>query len=144
MIRLPKIGKDQRWTFTMLIKRGDIVRVLFPSSDRVTAKRRPALVVQANNLNTGISQVLLAMITSNMNRANHPSRVTILLDSTEGKVSGLKLDSVIMTDNIVTLIEGKIYSVLGKIEDMQRVDDALKHSFGLKEDVEEFENGKSD
>lgn len=120
------------------------MRVLFPNSDGVTAKRRPALVVQADNLNTGIPQILLAMITSNMNRANHPSRVTILLDSTEGETSGLRNDSVIMTDNIVTLVESKIYSVLGKIEDIQRVDDALKHSFGLKEDVEEFENGKSD
>lgn len=127
----------------MLIKRGDIVRVLFPNSDSVTAKRRPALVVQADNLNTGISQVLLAMITSNMNRANHQSRVTILLDSTEDETSGLRNDSVIMTDNIVTLVESKIYSVLGKIEDMKRVDDALKHSFGLKEDVEDFNNGKS-
>lgn len=126
------------------------MRVLFPNSDGVTAKRRPALVVQADNLNTEISQVLLAMITSNMNRANHQSRVTILLDSTdlldstEGETSGLRNDSVIMTNNIVTLVESKIYSVLGKIEDIQRVDDALKHSFGLKEDVEEFENGKSD
>jgi len=128
----------------MLIKRGDIVQVLFPNSDLVSSKRRPGLVVQADDLNTGIPQILLAMITSNMNRANHPSRVTILRDSTEGKVSGLKLDSVIMTDNIITVHKNQIYSVYGKIEEMQRVDDALKHSFGLKEDVEEFENGKSD
>ncbi len=39
-----------------LIKRGDIVRVLFPNSDLKTSKRRPALVVQADNLNTSLPQ----------------------------------------------------------------------------------------
>lgn len=59
----------------MLIKRGDVVRVYFPNSDLISAKRRPALVVQADNLATGLAQILLAMITSNLNRANHLSRV---------------------------------------------------------------------
>ncbi len=117
----------------MLIERGDVVRVLFPNSNLVSAKRRPALVVQADNLNTGLSQVLLAMITSNMNRANHPSRVTVLLNSVEGNSSGLRLDSVIMTDNIVTVLETEIDSILGSLPDMQSVDKALKHSFGLSE-----------
>ncbi len=34
----------------MLISRGDVVRVLFPNSDLATSKRRPALVIQADNL----------------------------------------------------------------------------------------------
>ncbi len=34
------------------LKRGDIVLVLFPHSDLVTFKRRPALVVQADDPNT--------------------------------------------------------------------------------------------
>ena len=79
----------------MLIKRGDIVRVFFPNSNLTTSKRRPALIVQADNLNTNLPQTILALITSNMSRANHPSRVTILLNSTDGINSGLRLDSVI-------------------------------------------------
>ena len=31
-------------------RRGDVVLVLFPNSDLRTAKRRPALVIQRNNL----------------------------------------------------------------------------------------------
>jgi mRNA interferase MazF len=115
----------------MLIKRGDVVRVLFPNSDLVSSKRRPALVVQADDLDSGLSQVLLAMITSNMSRSDHPSRVMILLQSPEGAASGLRLDLVIMTDNIVTVRENEIDSILGNILDMQAVDDALRHSFGL-------------
>lgn len=83
------------------------------------------------------------MITSNVNRANHSSRVTILLDSEKGATSDLRLDSIIMTDNIVTLIESKIISVLGKIDDMKKIDNALSIVSVYKEGLEEFENGKS-
>jgi mRNA interferase MazF len=60
----------------MPFKRGDVVLVLFPDSNLRTAKRRPALVVQANNLETQLPQTVIAMIISNMARACHPSRVT--------------------------------------------------------------------
>jgi mRNA interferase MazF len=125
----------------MLIKRDDVVRVFFPNSNLITSKRRPALVVQADNLATGLSQILLAMITSNLNCANHPSRVLIEVNTNEGKKSGLRLDSVIMTDNIVTVLETEIDSILGRLPDMKAVDNALRHSFGLNEPVEEIENG---
>ena len=45
--------------------------MLFPHSDLRTAKTRPALVVQADNLQTGLPQVIVAMITSRMLRAQH-------------------------------------------------------------------------
>ena len=48
----------------MPYKRGDIVLVLFPNSDLRLAKRRPALVVQADSLNTGLPQTIAALITS--------------------------------------------------------------------------------
>ena len=70
-------------------KRGDVVLVLFPHSDLRTAKTRPALIVQANDLNTGLAQIIVAMITSRTFRANHPSRVTIVLNTPDGGQSGL-------------------------------------------------------
>lgn len=127
----------------MLIKRGDVVRLLFPNSDLVSSKRRPALVVQADNLNTRLSQVLLAMITSNMKRADHPSRVAVFLGTDEGRVSGLRLDSVIMTDNIITVLETEIDSVLGNLPNMKTVNNALRHTFGLNNSDKDFENGQS-
>ncbi|HUZ08309.1 MAG TPA: type II toxin-antitoxin system PemK/MazF family toxin [Candidatus Paceibacterota bacterium] len=42
----------------MKTKRGDVVLVLFPNSDLRTAKRRPALVIQRNDLNSGLSQTI--------------------------------------------------------------------------------------
>ena len=114
----------------MLIKRGDVVRVVFPNSDLTTAKRRPVLVIQADNLNTGLAQTVMAMITSKMVRANHPSRVTVMVSSFAGVGVGLRLDSVIMTDNLVTVANAEINSVLGSLP-MKEVDAALRHTFGL-------------
>ena len=44
----------------MPYKRGDVVLVLFPDSNLRTAKRRPALVIQADNLNTSLRQTIVA------------------------------------------------------------------------------------
>lgn len=69
----------------MPYKRGDVVLVLFPDSNLRTAKRRPSLVVQADGLNTGLAQVIVAMITSNMARAGHPGRVIVRQSSPQGR-----------------------------------------------------------
>jgi mRNA interferase MazF len=87
----------------MNCRRGDVVLVLFPDSNLRTSKRRPALVVQADQLGTGLPQTIVAMITSNMARAGHPSRVVVRADSEGAQGSGLLMDSVIMTDHLATI-----------------------------------------
>jgi mRNA interferase MazF len=111
-------------------KRGDVVVVLFPNSDLRTAKLRPALVVQANSLDTGLAQTVIAMITSKTFRAGHPSRITVLLSSSEGQQSGLLTDSVVMTDNLATVANQAIDRVIGRLS-MAQVDDALRHTLEL-------------
>ena len=111
-------------------KRGDIVLVSFPNSDLITAKTRPAIIVQADNLQTGLPQIIIAMITSQMFRAGHPSRVSILRNSPEGKQSELLVDSVIMTDNLATIATSAIYRLIGSIS-TENVDTALKCTLNL-------------
>jgi mRNA interferase MazF len=113
-----------------IYKRGDVVLVLFPNSNLRTAKTRPALVVQADNLQTGLSQVIVAMISSRMSRASHTSRVTIMQSSAEGLQSGLLTDSVVMTDNLATIIESALYRVIGSVP-MVDVDKSLRQTLGL-------------
>ena len=84
----------------MRYERGDVVLVLFPDSNLRTAKRRPALVVQADNLQSGLAQSIVAMISSNMARASHPSRVPLLLNSPAGKQAGILMDSIVMTTTL--------------------------------------------
>ncbi len=115
----------------MTTKRGDVVLVRFPRSDLKNWDRRPAVVVQADGLKTGIPQVVLAMITSNLSRAGHPSRVLVPVGSAAGVASGLLLDSVIMADNLATVVEKAIDSVIGVIPNMAGVDLALRHTLSL-------------
>jgi mRNA interferase MazF len=115
----------------MNTKRGDVVLVQFPRSDMRGWDRRPALVVQADGLTTGLSQVVLSMITTNLSRAGHPSRVLVRVSSPAGIASGLLADSVIMTDNLATILEKAIHSVIGSIPDMSHVDAALRHTLGV-------------
>jgi mRNA interferase MazF len=111
-------------------KRGDVVLVLFPNSDLLTAKKRPALIVQRDNLQTEIPQIIVAMITSRMIRAEHPSRIIIRLDSSIGKQSGLLTDSVIMTDNLATILQSGIYQIIGSLP-TESLDPVLKYTLGL-------------
>jgi len=98
--------------------RGDVVLVLFPHSDLQTAKTRPALFMQADDLNTGVAQVIVAMISGRMFRAGHPSRVVIAMESPAGRQSGLLGDSVVMADNVATVT-------------VAAVDRALRHTFAI-------------
>ncbi len=103
---------------------------LFPNSNLQTAKPRPALVIQADDLQTGLFQVIVAMISSRMFRAGHPCRVTILLSSEAGKQSGLLSDSVVMTDNLATILDSALSRVIGNMP-MDTVDQALRHTLKL-------------
>ena len=104
-----------------VFRRGEVVLALFPNSNLHSAKPRPALVVQADALRTGLPQVVVAMITS---------RMLILLSSPEGKSSGLLSDSVVMTDNLVTLSEGLISRVIGSLP-MDQINAGLRHTLAL-------------
>jgi mRNA interferase MazF len=112
-------------------RRGDVVLVLFPNSDLRTAKRRPALVIQRDELSSGLAQTIVAMISSNLVRRGHASRIFVSRDSEAGKAAGLRLDSVIMTDNLATILETEMDSILGHFPKMKSVDAALKHTLAL-------------
>jgi mRNA interferase MazF len=111
-------------------KRGDVVLVLFPHSNLRTAKTRPALVVQADGLQTGLPQAIVAMITSRTFRGGHPSRVAVVRATSAGQRSGLLADSVVVTDNLATIAEAAIDRVSGTVP-MAEVDAALRHTLQL-------------
>ncbi|MBX7246710.1 MAG: type II toxin-antitoxin system PemK/MazF family toxin [Candidatus Sumerlaeaceae bacterium] len=115
----------------MPFDRGTVVLVLFPDSSLKTAKRRPALVVQATVLNSGLEQTIVAMITSNMSRAGHPSRVAVQQESDVGKQMGVVSDSVIMTDNLATIMDREIDRAIGRCVSMSDVDSALRYTLNL-------------
>ena len=71
------------------------------------------------------------MVTSNMSRADHTSRVKLLLNSSQGREAGILMDSVLMTDNLATVRENEIDRTLGNLKDLTEVDSALRRTLSL-------------
>ena len=90
----------------------------------------PGIGRTGGHLQTGLPQVIVAMITSQMTRAGHPSRVAVLLSTPAGQQSGLLSDSVVVTDNLATITDSAISRVIGTLP-MADVDQALRHTLNL-------------
>jgi len=71
------------------------------------------------------------MVSSNMARAGHPSRVTVLLKDPLALQTGLKSDSVIMTDNLGTIELELVRRAIGRMPRMEAVDLALRRTLAL-------------
>jgi mRNA interferase MazF len=71
------------------------------------------------------------MVTSNLERREHPSRVFIPLQSATAEGTGLRTDSVIMTDNLATILYSAVAQKLGRLATLAKVNDALRATFGL-------------
>ena len=94
-------------------------------------KLRPVLVVQADNLNTDLPQVIVAMVSSNLSRVGQASRVPMLLKDPAASQTGLRSDSVIMTDNLATIELQLIERTIGHMPRMEIVDLALRNTLAL-------------
>jgi len=69
--------------------------------------------LQADDLQTGLGQLIIGMVTSNLIRKGHKSRIFVDINTKTGKHSGLLSNSVIMTDNVATVRLSEIYKKIG-------------------------------
>lgn len=118
----------------MNIRRGAVVLVDFPFSDRTGSRVRPALVVQADDLNRTLNATMLAMITSSSRRVvGHPSQLLIEATHPEFPQSGLRTDSLIQCNQLSTLRQDLILKTLGHLSSglMDRVNNCLKAAFAI-------------
>ena len=82
------------------LRQGDVVLVPFPFADMTGRKMRPAVVVSANPQG---SETIVAFITSVMtNRSPRGAEIELIRSDPEFGVSGLKVDSLIRLDKLVT------------------------------------------
>ncbi len=113
-----------------IYRRGEVILVRFPYSDLVRYKKRPALVVQDENVETGLSQRVVVQITSNLERTGD-TRVLVKKASPAGQAMGILSDSVIVADHLVTVLPREIDKVIGLCTCMPEVDEALRRVLGL-------------
>lgn len=114
----------------MNIKRGDIVLVdLDPVKGSEQGKTRPGLVIQNDIGNRLSPTTIIATITSNVEK-EYP--FTVYVQSGE---ANLPKDSLILCNQLRTVsIEDRLVKKIGALKPatMNRVDEALKTSLGLK------------
>lgn len=118
----------------MRFQRGDIVLVDFPFSDQTGRKVRPGLVVQDDAWNSMIDDTILSLITSSRRRrTGAATQFLIELATPEGRQSGLRMDSVVQCENLVTYDQALILKRLGSLPRtaMVEIDGCLKSALGI-------------
>ena len=111
------------------VYRGDIFYGKFPKpqvKSSVQGGTRPVLILQNDIGNRYASTVIVAKITSQINKANIPTHVKI-------KKDGLKNESVIMLEQIATLDKKDLLTKVDSLDfrELRAVEKALKISMGL-------------
>lgn len=111
------------------VYRGDIFYGKFhkpQGKSSVQGGTRPVLILQNDIGNRYASTVIVAKITSQINKANIPTHVKI-------KKDGLKNESVIMLEQIATLDKKDLLTKIDSLDfrELRAVEKALKISMGL-------------
>ncbi len=113
----------------MVVKRGEIYYAdLSPVIGSEQGGIRPVLIVQNDVGNKYSPTVIVAAITSQINKAKMPTHLEI-----DAKEYGLIKDSVILLEQIRTIDKKRLKEKIGKIDcDLsEKVDEGLLISFGL-------------
>ncbi|MDP4145076.1 MAG: type II toxin-antitoxin system PemK/MazF family toxin [Bacillota bacterium] len=114
---------------TMVVKRGDIFYAdLSPVVGSEQGGIRPVIIVQNDIGNKYSPTVIVAAITSQINKAKLPTHVEI-----SSEEYGLNKDSVVLLEQIRTLDKKRLKEKIGHMtdNDMQKVDEALSISVGI-------------
>ena len=114
----------------MVIKRGDMFYAdLSPVVGSEQGGVRPVLIIQNNLGNKYSPTVIAAAITSQTNKAKLPTHIEL-----GENTSGLKSNSVVLTEQIRTIDKSRLKEKIGHIDDikiMNKLNNALGVSFGL-------------
>ncbi|AJA48856.1 mRNA interferase eNdoA [Clostridium pasteurianum DSM 525 = ATCC 6013] len=115
---------------TMVVKRGDIFYAdLSPVVGSEQGGIRPVIIIQNDIGNKYSPTVIVAAITSQINKAKLPTHVEI-----SSEEYGLNKDSVVLLEQIRTLDKKRLKEKIGHMteSDMEKVDKALLVSIALK------------
>lgn len=113
----------------MIIRKGDIYYAdLSPVVGSEQGGVRPVLVVQNDIGNRYSPTIIIAAITSQINKGKLPTHVEI-----KGDDYGLSKDSVLLLEQIRTIDKKRLGEKIGHVEEdiIEKVDDALRISLGL-------------
>lgn len=117
----------------MKITRGEVVLIDYPYSDGTGSKVRPALIVQNDDLNLRITDTILAAISRSLHRAS-ATQLLIEIATPGGVQSGLRQDSMVQCENLLTIDQSQIIAPIGRLTGplMHQIDECLKSALELR------------
>jgi mRNA-degrading endonuclease toxin of MazEF toxin-antitoxin module len=115
------------------MKRGDVVLVYVPFVGASGGKRRPAVVVQSDSLNTLLRETLIVEVTSNLANVKQLHQVLIDISTSEGASSGLLANSAVRCERLHLIPQSDVLQVIGTVSPslMHEIDNALKAALGI-------------
>ena len=107
------------------MKRGDVVLMVAPGD---LGKPRPGVVVQADELGSDTTTVLICPMSSDL---QHSPRLRPIIEP--GQTNGLRIKSQVMADKVTPVRRDRVRRVLGAVDpaSLERIDRALLVVLGL-------------
>lgn len=134
--------RSRKRSMKVTVKRGDIFYAdLSPVIGSEQGGLRPVLVIQNDVGNRYSPTVIVAAITSRLDKAKLPTHIDISISDRKEHTEGLAKDSVVLLEQVRTVDKRRLRERMGHIspELMGSVDKALLVSFGLmpREEISE-------
>lgn len=117
----------------MTLRAGDVALVRFPHTAGGRGKKRPVVVVQADNYNQTRRHVIVAEVTSNLGDAGDPAVLQIDVSTPDGKATGLLRNSLVSCLHLATVNADRIDQVIGTLSAAmrQQLSVCLRAALGL-------------
>ncbi len=115
------------------MNRGDVLLVRFPHPSGGRGKKRPVVVVQADAYNKTLRTLVVAEVTTNLERLGDPACPFIDATTSEGQAAGVVQNSVVSCLLMATIKADLVDQVIGVLSDTlkQKLNVCLKAALEL-------------
>jgi len=117
-----------------VFRRGDVILLHFPYiTEPSVSKERPAVIIQNDMGNRLRSNIIVASISSKVPSRKYPFHFRVQIGSPETEGTGIDRDSVVQTENILTIPKSNVIKHIGRFSDdaMRQIDKCLRVSLDL-------------
>src|SRR5580700_11804741 len=117
----------------MNLQRGDVLKARFPHASGGRGKKRPVVVVQADDYNQRLRHAVVAQVTTNLDEKDDPACLFVEASTLEAKAAGLDRDCLICCTLLSLMSEDRLTEKIGKLSAamVANLDDCLKAALGV-------------
>jgi mRNA interferase MazF len=117
----------------MNLQRGDVLKAGFPHASGGRGKKRPVVVVQADDYNQRLHHAVVAQVTTNLDEKDDPAYLFVKAATPEGKAAGLDRDCLICCTLLSLMTEDRLKEKVGNLsaEMLCELDECLKAALGI-------------